>query len=97
MPITIDVRESALFKEGLLEGKQEGLLEGKQEGLLEGQRKGLLEAIELGLELKFSIAGLELMNMVRAINTIDTLGEFKNLIRKAGSVDELKEFLGKNI
>ncbi len=85
MPITIDVRESDIFQEGLLEGKQEG----KQEGLL--------EAIELGLELKFSIVGLELMNMVRAISTIDTLEEFKNLIRKAGSVDELKEFLGKNI
>ncbi|MEO5358259.1 MAG: hypothetical protein H7844_13325 [Nitrospirae bacterium YQR-1] len=78
MPITIDVRESDIFQEGLLEGKQEGLL----------------EAIELGLELKFSIAGLELMNMVRAISTIDKLEEFKNLIRKAGSLDELKEFLG---
>ncbi len=93
MPITIDVRESALFKEGLTEG----LLEGERKGLLEGERKGLLEGIELGLELKFGLIGLELMNMVRVINTVDKLEVFKNLIKKAGSVNELKEFLGKNI
>ncbi|MBF0463836.1 MAG: hypothetical protein HQK88_01560 [Nitrospirae bacterium] len=81
MPITIDVRESDIYQEGLLEGKQEGLLEG----------------IELGLELKYGLAGLELMNIVRAINSVDKLEEFKNLIKKAGSIDELKEFLGKSV
>ncbi|MEO5358795.1 MAG: hypothetical protein H7844_16080, partial [Nitrospirae bacterium YQR-1] len=79
--------------EGMLVGKQEGLTE----GLLEGKRKGLLEAIELGLELKFGSAGLNIMNMVRAIDTVDKLEEFKNLIKKAGSVDELREFLSNSI
>ncbi|MBF0465585.1 MAG: hypothetical protein HQK88_03120 [Nitrospirae bacterium] len=105
MPVTIDVSTDVLYLEGmekgLLEGKQEGklegLLEGERKGLLEGERKGLLEGIELGLELKFGSAGLELMNTVKAMNTIDKLEEFKNYIKKAGSVDELKEFLGKNI
>ncbi|MEO5357226.1 MAG: hypothetical protein H7844_08005 [Nitrospirae bacterium YQR-1] len=97
MPITIDVRESEIFQEGLLEGKQKGLLEGERKGLLEGERKGLLEGIELGLELKFGLVGLELMNMVRTINSVDKLEEFKNLIKKAGTADELKEFLGKNV
>ncbi|WP_420264419.1 hypothetical protein [Candidatus Magnetominusculus dajiuhuensis] len=59
--------------------------------------EGLLEGIELGLELKYGAAGLELMNMVRVMSTVDKLEEFKNLIRKAGSVDDLKGFLGKSV
>jgi hypothetical protein len=85
MPITIDFADSDIYKEAL------------EKGLFEGERKGLFEGIELGLELKYGLAGLELMNMVRAINTIDKLEELKNLIKRAGSVDELREFLGKNI
>lgn len=87
MPITIDVKNSDIYQEG----RVEGLLEGEQRG----ERKGLLEGIELGLELKYGSAGLELMNMVRAIPTVDKLEEFKNLIKKAGSVDDLKEFFGR--
>ncbi|MBF0464250.1 MAG: hypothetical protein HQK94_04095 [Nitrospirae bacterium] len=105
MPITIDVRESTLFQEGLIAGKQEGLITGKQEGLIagkqeglfEGKRQGLLEGIELGLELKFGLAGLDLMNIVRAVNTLDKLEEFKNLIKTASSVEALKEFLSKSV
>ncbi|MBF0519624.1 MAG: Yae1 family protein [Nitrospirae bacterium] len=77
------------MKEGLFKGKQEGLIEGKQEGLFEG--------IELGLELKFGQSGLELMSVVRAINSLDKLEELKNLIKKASSVDELKMFLANSI
>ncbi|MBF0519709.1 MAG: Rpn family recombination-promoting nuclease/putative transposase [Nitrospirae bacterium] len=68
-----------------------------KQGMEKGIEKGLLEGIELGLELKYGLAGLELMNIVRAISTVDKLEEFKNLIRKAGSVYELKEFLGKSV
>lgn len=57
----------------------------------------MFEGIEGMLELKFGINGLGLMNIVRAINTLDKLEEFKNFIKKAASVDELKEFLGKNV
>ncbi|MEO5355939.1 MAG: hypothetical protein H7844_01410 [Nitrospirae bacterium YQR-1] len=73
MPITIDVRESDIFLEGLTEG------------------------IEGMLEIKFGSKGLELMDMVRIVPTVDKLEEFKNLIKKSGSIEELKEFLGKNI
>jgi hypothetical protein len=93
MPITIDVKNSDIYQEG----KEEGLLEGERKGLFEGKREGLLEGIEGMLELKYGSAGLELMNMVRAIPTVDKLEEFKNLIKKAGSVDELKGFWGKSI
>ncbi|MBF0464617.1 MAG: hypothetical protein HQK88_02785 [Nitrospirae bacterium] len=93
MPVTIDITKDVLYLDGL----EKGLLEGEQKGLLEGERRGLLEGIELGLELKHGFAGLELMNIVRAINTLDKLEEFKNLIKTAGSVNELKEFLTKNV
>ncbi len=97
MPVTIDITKDELY----LDGVEKGLLEGKRDGLLEGElkgkRDGLLEGIELGLELKYDSAGLELMNMVKALNTIDKLEDFKNFIKKAGSVDELKEFLMKRV
>ncbi|MBF0552988.1 MAG: Yae1 family protein, partial [Nitrospirae bacterium] len=89
MPITIDARETWLYKEGLSDGELKGLSEGKLEGLFEG--------IELGLELKYGTAGLELMTRARAITTIDKLEEFKNLIKKAASVDELKGFLDNSV
>jgi hypothetical protein len=83
--------------EGKLEGKVEGKVEGKLEGKAEGKAEGLLEGIELGLELKHGSAGLELMGMARALDSIDKLEEFKNLIRKADSLDDLKRFLGQGI
>ncbi|MEO5355723.1 MAG: hypothetical protein H7844_00285 [Nitrospirae bacterium YQR-1] len=89
MALVYNLERDVRFKQG----RQQGLFEGQQKGLFEGKRDGLLEGIELGLELKYGSAGLELMNMVKALNTIDKLEEFKNFIKKAGSVDELKEFL----
>ncbi|MBF0464522.1 MAG: hypothetical protein HQK88_09260 [Nitrospirae bacterium] len=85
MPVTIDISTDELY------------LDGKEEGLLEGERIGLLEGIEGMLEIKFGLTGLELMNMVKALNTVDKLEEFKNLIKLAGSMDELKAFLGKSL
>ncbi|MBF0458901.1 MAG: hypothetical protein HQK99_13520 [Nitrospirae bacterium] len=104
MPITIDVKDSQIYQQGLLEGQQKGLFEGQQRGLLEGQqrgllegkRQGLLEGIELGLEIKYGSAGLELMGMVRTVDSVDKLEGFKNLIRKAASLDELKGFFAKS-
>ncbi|MEO5357770.1 MAG: hypothetical protein H7844_10790, partial [Nitrospirae bacterium YQR-1] len=105
MPVTIDITKDELYLDGKELGREEGLLEGEQkgkrDGLLEGELRGktagLLEGIELGLELKFGLAGLELMNIVKAISTIDKLEDFKNFIKKAGSVDELNEFLTKSV
>ncbi|MBF0568472.1 MAG: hypothetical protein HQK95_06335 [Nitrospirae bacterium] len=89
------------IEQGMIKGKQEGLLEGEQrgqlKGLLEGKREGLLAGIELGLELKYGLIGVALMDKVRVLPTVDKLDEFKNLIRKAASLDELKDFLGKNV
>ncbi|MBF0565316.1 MAG: hypothetical protein HQK89_08740 [Nitrospirae bacterium] len=96
MPITMNVKKSWIFKEGRLEGKQEGKLEGIQEGKQEGRLEGLIEGIELGLELKYGSEGLELMDMAGRIGTVDRLAEFKELIKKSCSVDELKVFLKGN-
>ncbi|WP_420266262.1 hypothetical protein [Candidatus Magnetominusculus dajiuhuensis] len=86
MALVYDLERDVRFRQG----RERGMIEGKEKWTLEGKRKGLLEGIELGLELKYGSAGLELMGMVRAIPTVDKLEEFKNLIRKAGSLDELR-------
>jgi predicted transposase YdaD len=101
MALVYDLERDVRFRQGrergVTEGKQEGLLEGKQEGLLEGKREGLFEGIEGMLDIKYGLAGRELMDMVRIIPAVDKLEEFKNLIKKSGSIDELKGFLGKSI
>ncbi|MBF0517549.1 MAG: hypothetical protein HQK97_10625 [Nitrospirae bacterium] len=89
MPITIDVQDSDIFKEGRMEGRMEGRVEGKGEGLLLG--------IEGMLELKFASDGLRLMNLVMAVDSVDKLEEFKNLIKKVSTLDELKAFLDKSL
>lgn len=91
MALVYDLERDVRFRQG----RQRGMLEGERKGLLEGERKGLLEGIELGLELKFGSEGVALMSMVRVIDSIDKLEDFKNHIRKAASSDELKEFLMK--
>ncbi|MBF0536694.1 MAG: hypothetical protein HQL03_00400 [Nitrospirae bacterium] len=93
MPITFDIRESEMF----LDGKQEGLLEGERKGLLEGERKGLLEGIcegiEVALEIKYGSNGLELMDMVRNIDTLEKLNQLKVIIKKSDTVDEVRSNL----
>ncbi|MEO5355793.1 MAG: hypothetical protein H7844_00660 [Nitrospirae bacterium YQR-1] len=89
MALVYNLERDVRFKQG----RQRGLFEGERKGLLEGKREGLLEGIEGMLELKYGYAGLELINSVKAISTIEKLEDFKNFIKKAGSVDELKEFL----
>ncbi|MEO5361977.1 MAG: hypothetical protein H7843_16305 [Nitrospirota bacterium] len=101
MPISIDIKESDIYREGMedgllrgrKEGREDGLLRGREDGLLRGREEGLIEGIELGLELKFGSSGVELMDKVRAISSLDRLEEFKNLIRKVGSIEELNVFL----
>ncbi|MEO5361648.1 MAG: hypothetical protein H7843_14595 [Nitrospirota bacterium] len=93
MAIMYDMERDVRFKQGLAEGQRKGLLEGQREG----KREGLLEGIELGLELKYGSSGLELMDMARVVDSVDKLEALKNLIKKAGSLDELRGFLRENI
>ncbi|MBF0458203.1 MAG: hypothetical protein HQK99_09945 [Nitrospirae bacterium] len=95
MALVYDLERDVRFRQG----RERGITEGRERGITEGREKGkyegLIEAVELGLELKFGSAGLEIMGMVKAVDNVDKLEALKNLIRKAGSLDELKVFLGK--
>ncbi len=75
------------------EGKIEGRIEGKIEGLAEGERKGLIRGIEGMLEVKYGDKGIELMDSVRALESIEKIEAFNQLLRKAVSVDGLWEYL----
>ncbi|MBF0517632.1 MAG: hypothetical protein HQK97_11060 [Nitrospirae bacterium] len=102
MPITIDVEDSQIFQHGvrqgqemgkemgLRQGRRDGLLEGQEMGLRQGRRDGLLEGIELGLELKYGAQGLELMPMLKVVDSIDKLEEIESLIKMAASLEEFK-------
>ncbi|WP_200873714.1 hypothetical protein, partial [Candidatus Magnetobacterium casense] len=100
MPITIDLDEYEFFKDiftkGELKGRQEGKLEGRQEGILEGELKGELKGIEGMLEIKYGPEGLELMDVLRGIDKVDKLDEFRALIKRSTSVAQLRLYLQGN-
>ncbi|KJU84286.1 hypothetical protein MBAV_003518 [Candidatus Magnetobacterium bavaricum] len=86
--------ENALIK-GRIEGRIEGKIAGKIEGLLEGERKGLIKGIEVVLDIKYGDKGTALMDGVRRLETVEELDEFKGLLKKSTSVDELWGYLKK--
>lgn len=59
----------------------------------EGKKEGLQEAISLGLEIKFGVESLELMDKVIKINSLTKLEMIKEAIKKAKSVDEIENLL----
>ncbi|MBF0488001.1 MAG: hypothetical protein HQK98_07550 [Nitrospirae bacterium] len=85
MALMYDMERDLRFKQGRERGVAEGLLRGERRG------------VEGMLEIKYGSAGLELMDMVSVIGNVDKLEEFKNLIKKSDSLDELKRFLGKGM
>ncbi|MBF0338967.1 MAG: hypothetical protein HQL05_14195 [Nitrospirae bacterium] len=88
MPITIDLDEYEFFKDIFTKGE----LKGRQEGILEGELKG----IEGMLEIKYGPEGLELMDMLRGIDKVDRLDEFRALIKRSTSVAQLRLYLQGN-
>ncbi|WP_040335062.1 hypothetical protein [Candidatus Magnetobacterium casense] len=88
MPITIDLDEYEFFKDIFTKGE----LKGRQEGKLEGK----LEGIEGMLEIKYGPEGLELMDMLRGIDKVDRLDEFRALIKRSTSVAQLRLYLQGN-
>ncbi|MBF0338528.1 MAG: hypothetical protein HQL05_11930 [Nitrospirae bacterium] len=88
MPITIDLDEYEVFKDVFVKGE----LKGRMEGRVEGELKG----IEGMLEIKYGPEGLELMDMVRAIDDIDRLDKFRERIKQSNSVAQLRLYLQGN-
>ncbi|WP_052566834.1 Rpn family recombination-promoting nuclease/putative transposase [Candidatus Magnetobacterium casense] len=84
--------EKALIK-GQLEGERKGIIKGKIEGLIEGERKGLIKGIEMVLDIKYGDKGTALMDNVRRLENIEQLDEFKGLLKKSTSLDELWGYL----
>lgn len=73
--------------------EQQGFQKGLQQGTQRGIRQGLLEAIELGLNLRFGVAGLGILPQVRKIEDVDQLRAIKQALLSAESVDELTVLL----
>ncbi|MBF0317039.1 MAG: transposase, partial [Nitrospirae bacterium] len=67
----------------------EGLIEGE----IKGKAEGLLEGIEAILEIKYGSNGLELMDMIRNIGTLEKLSQLKVIIKKSDTVDEVRASL----
>jgi len=82
-------------QEGIVIGKQEGIVIGKQEGKQEGEqigmRQGLLAAMELGLELKFGAAGLQLLPALHRVQDLTVMRALYEGIKAAQSVDEMRD------
>ncbi|KJU81883.1 hypothetical protein MBAV_005925 [Candidatus Magnetobacterium bavaricum] len=89
MPITIDLKDSKVFRDVFMEGTLEGELKGKLKGKLEGVLKG----VEGMLEIKYGHKGLELMDKVSNIDNVDELDEFMGLIKKSNSLATLRAYL----
>ncbi|BDA74892.1 hypothetical protein RIVM261_084990 [Rivularia sp. IAM M-261] len=58
-----------------------------------GEQRGIISAIELGLDLKFGVQGLELMEPVSQIADLDKLKTIRNAIKSAQSLDELQQLI----
>ena len=73
-----ELKQTRVYQEALQEGRQEGLIE------------GILEAIELGLELKFGQAGLQLMSEISQISDLAILKSIQAGLRQVQTLDELR-------
>jgi predicted transposase YdaD len=69
--------------------KEEGIKEGKKEG----KKEGLYETLFFGIELKFGIDGIPLIEKVRKIDSIGKLESLKEAIRLAKNIEEFEKLI----
>jgi len=65
----------------------------KEEGIKEGKKEGLYETLFFGIELKFGIDGIPLIEKVRKIDSIDKLESLKAAIRLAKNIEEFEKLI----
>ncbi|KJU83275.1 hypothetical protein MBAV_004531 [Candidatus Magnetobacterium bavaricum] len=69
---------------------EKGIIEYRVENaLIEGERRGLIKGMEKILAIKYSSKGLELIENVRSLESIETIEDFTAILMKSTSVDEL--------
>ena len=82
-----------LIEKGKIEGKREGERKGKLEGRLEGKIEGLKEAIEIGLELKYGVEGLKLLERINNISLVEKLEAIKEAVKISKNREEIEKLL----
>ncbi len=70
-----------------------GFKQGREEGIEEGERNGLLEGIAIALDVKFGAAGTRLLKRVRILDDVEKLREFGKFLKKAKTVNEVRDYL----
>ena len=79
--------------EGKMEGRMEGEREGERKGRMEGKIEGIKEAIEIGLELKYGVEGLRLLERIRKIAVIEKLEAIKEAVKISKNMEEIEKLL----
>jgi predicted transposase YdaD len=72
---------------------QQILREGEQRGRREGRREEILSGIELALEIKFGVEGLQLMPEISQISDLDRLKAIQQGIKSVNTLDELRQLI----
>lgn len=85
------LRESPWYNEILEEGTEIGIQRGIQRGIQQGIQQEILSSIELGLDLKFGDAGLQLMPEIREIQDRELLKEIRESLRSVQTLNELRQ------
>ncbi len=85
-----------LIEEGIEKGMtmaQVLIEEGIEKGREEGKREGLCDAISLGLELRFGVDSLSLMEKVQKVDSLERLELIKEAIRTNKSLEEIEKLV----
>jgi len=61
--------------------------------LLEGKIEGLKEAIEIGLELKYGVEGLKLLEKIIKMTSIEKLESIKEAVKISKNIKEIEKLL----
>jgi predicted transposase YdaD len=92
----VTIFEKLAKAEGRQEGRQEGIKEGVRRGVRQGVRQGVRlgvkQGLELAVEFKFGKEGLEFVPIIAKFESAKELTTFKNRLKKALTVSELKKF-----
>ena len=84
---------SSIERLALEEGHHKGREEGLQEGREEGRQEGMLELIELDLVEKFGKSARKILKPVRELGDLAKLRQFARHLKKAKTLEEVRNYL----